>query len=108
MATNTTETPYKPLKHSGLGIYAIILFLLTLIFQGSYWALLENNDGFILGLMATLGIITPIFGFIMAILEFRRKDRKKLFPLIALISNGLIVFAILLWITLGIAMVLGH
>ena len=108
MAINTTATPNKSLRHSGLGIVSIILSGLFVFFMGAATALSGNNTGIISGLMFVLGAITPFFGLIFAILEFKRENRKKLFPMIAILTNGIPVLILLSWLALWLLMALNY
>ncbi|KKK73740.1 hypothetical protein LCGC14_2890780 [marine sediment metagenome] len=101
MATNTTETSNKPLKHSGLGIASFVIALVWLfeiilfIFYGAIAGQIDN-----LGLAMVFIIFSamaPIVAVMLGIISLFLKNKKRLYGILGLaiiLPFGLLYFFI--------------
>ena len=96
------------LKHSGLGIASFIVslamgvYFILVVFVAAVIATVTPGDmpdtspaAVIIGLFAVLGLIGCVAGIGLGIAGMCQKNRKKVFSILGLIINGLIVLGVL-------------
>lgn len=125
---NGFSTPPAPLKHSGLGIASFVLALasllgivLSLVLSASFASqfinadpaeierIIEGGDGEVAAIMgvglliiASLGL--SFVGLILGVIGAFMKSRKKVFSIIGIVLNGLIVIGSIFLFIIGIAL----
>lgn len=109
----TPEVTPAPLKHSGLGIASFVLSMVSILGYIAAVALIGamispylNGEGLpdsseelfqIVGgvvILALLFVLLNVIGFILGIVGVFLKNRKKIFAILGLIMNGVIVLCI--------------
>ncbi|WP_211746786.1 hypothetical protein [Paenibacillus sp. Marseille-Q4541] len=107
----TFQPPAAPLKHSGPGIASLVIGILALIAYTVILALapaaaaeiMENPtpeamlDSFyviMIGIMIFIGLTFNLVGVILAIIGLSLKNRKKIFPTIGMIINGVVLLIV--------------
>lgn len=108
----TFQPPPAKIKHSGPGIASLIVGILSLVLYIAVLALspaaaaeiLENPDPeamlnnfyvIVIGLLILASLGLNIIGVILSIIGLALKNRKKAFPLVGLILNGLILLIVI-------------
>ena len=101
-------------KHSGLGIASFVIslamafFLFLIVLAAAVIATVTRGDmpdtspaAVIVGLVAVLGLFGCVVGIGLGIAGMFQKNRKKVFSILGLIINGLIVLGVFALIVVG-------
>ena len=104
------------LKHSGVGITsfvldivgvlgALVLIAVVVYMQESSGVELDENSptAMAVGLLFILGILLNVIGVILGLVSVFDGNRKRLFGILGLIFNGLIVLGVIGLVVLGLA-----
>ena len=110
------EPNHRIAKHSGLGIASVIIAVLS--FLGIFLLLLaagvmsevapeqiDDDNGPLttgLGVLVLLALVLCVAGLALAIAGLFQPQRYKLFPILGLILNGLVILGTLLVVVIGL------
>lgn len=102
--------------HSGLGIASFVIGLIAVVLDFILIAAAvisararpigrreEESLAVLLGLMACGGVVAGIVGFCLGIAGLCQADRRKVFAILGVVFNGLVVLAVAFLLVLGMA-----
>ncbi len=104
-----------PVKHSGLGIASfiiglVVLVILTIVFvyiigilSQSYYISESDPRLVAVGVVMMVGMLLSGVGIILSIIGLSKRTRKRIFPILGIVINGLIVVFVIFLIILGLA-----
>lgn len=108
----TFQPPVTPLKHSGPGIASFVIGILALLAYITILALapaaadeiladpdpealLENMYVLVIGSLFLIAVLLNLIGVILAIIGLALKNRKKMFSVIGMILNGIVILIVI-------------
>jgi len=109
------DRPDQPLKHSGMGIASCLIALGAGLFEFIFVVIAgvmasspqgvdENSpEAIVLGLFILGGLLAAVVGGVLGIVGATQANRNKLFAVLGLCLNGVIVVGVLGLMVLGMA-----